>query len=143
MVTLSRSITIRARVDEVFRFLEDKAPFPEFWPNMIEVSEIRDLPNEDKHYHWTQKMAGLRFEGVGSRFESILNKKLVSKAETDTGSTITWLMEAHSGATDVTFQADYMITVPALGGLAEKVVVKLNERQADTMLADLKTLIEA
>ena len=143
MVTLSRSITIRARVDDVFRFLEDKAPFPEFLPKMIEVSEILDLHNGGKHYHWTQKMAGLRFEGEGSRFEPILNKKLVSKNETGTGSTITWLMEGHGDDTDLTFQADYKISVPVLGGLAEKVVLKLNEHEADTMLANLKTLIEA
>jgi hypothetical protein len=143
MATISRSTTIHARIDDVFSFLEDKAPFPEFLPKMIEVSETRDLPNRGKHHHWTRKMAGLRYEGARGQFEAVPNKKLVSENETGTGSTITWLMEGHGDNTDVTFQADYKISVPALGGLAEKVVLKLNGHEAETMLANLKTLIEA
>ena len=143
MVTISRSTTVHARIDDVFSFLEDKAPLPAFLPKMIEVSEIRDLPNRGTHHHWTRKMAGLRYEGHRGQFEAVPNKKLVSKNEAGTGSTITWLMEGHGDDTDVTFKADYKVSVPVPGRLAEKAVVELNEYETETMLANLKTLIEA
>jgi uncharacterized protein YndB with AHSA1/START domain len=143
MATLSRKTTIHARAEDVFDFLEDKTHVPEFWPSMIEVSDIRDLPNGGKHYHWAYKMAGLRFEGDSDEIEVIPNKKLVSKNEKGIESTITWLMEGHGDDTDVTFEVDYRVPVPVLGRLAEKVVVKLNENEADVMMANLKTQIEA
>jgi hypothetical protein len=88
-------------------------------------------------------MAGLRFEGDSDEIEVIPNKKLVSKNEKGIESTITWLMEGHGDDTDVTFEVDYRVPVPVLGRLAEKVVVKLNEHEADAMMANLKTQIEA
>ena len=143
MAKLSRKTTIHARANDVFDFLEDKTHIPEFWPSMLEVSDIRDLPNGGKHYHWAYKMAGLRFEGDSDEIEVIPNKKLVSKNEKGIESTITWLMEGHGDDTDVTFEVEYRVPVPVLGKLAEKVVVKLNENEADTMIANLKTQIEA
>jgi hypothetical protein len=45
MVTLSRSITIRARVDEVFRFLEDnKKPLPRGRGLKVDVKGIYQPP---------------------------------------------------------------------------------------------------
>jgi len=143
MATLTRKATIHAPAEKVFHFLEDKAHFPEFWPSMVEVTDVRDLPTGGKHYHWVYKMAGIRFEGDADEVEVVPNKKLVSKNEKGIESTITWLMEEHGKETELTFQADYRIPVPVLGKLAEKVVVKMNENEADTLMANIKTQIEA
>ena len=143
MAKLSRKTTIHARANDVFDFLEDKTHIPEFWPSMLEVSDIRELPNGGKHYHWAYKMAGLRFEGDSDEVEVIPNEKLVSKNDKGIESTITWLMEGHGDDTDVTFEVEYKVPVPVLGRLAEHVVVKLNEHEADAMIANLKTQIEA
>jgi uncharacterized membrane protein len=143
MAKLSRKTTIHARAEDVFNFLEDKTHVPEFWPSMIAVSDIRDLPNGGKQYHWIYKMAGLRFEGDSEEIEVIPNQKLVSKNKKGIESTITWLMEGHGDDTDLTFEVDYKVPVPVLGKLAEKIVVKLNENEADAMIANLKTQIEA
>ena len=143
MAKLSRSTTVHARVEDVFDFLEDKTHFPEFWPSMLDVSDIRDLPNGGKHFHWTYKMAGLRFEGDTEEIEVVPNKKLVGKNEKGIESTVTWLMDGHGEETDLTFEVDYNIPVPVLGKLAEKVVLKLNENEADAVIANVKTQIEA
>jgi carbon monoxide dehydrogenase subunit G len=129
MAKLNRKTTIHARAEDVFDFLEDKTHVPEFWPSMMEVSDIRDL-------------AGLRFEGDSEEIEVIPNKKLVSKNEKGIESTVTWLMEGHGDETDLSFEIEYKVPVPVLGKLAEKVVVKLNENEADTMIANLKAQIE-
>ena len=143
MAKLSRSTTIHARVDDVFHFLEDKTHFPEFWPSMMEVSDIKDLPNGGKQFHWVYKMAGLRFEGDTEEVEFVPNKKLVGKNEKGIESTVTWLLDGHGDDTDLTFEVDYNVPVPVLGKLAEKVVVKLNENEADAVIANIKTQIEA
>ena len=142
MAKVSRSTTVHRRVEDVFDFLEDKTHFPEFWPSMMDVSDVQNLPNGGKRFHWTYKMAGLRFEGDSDEIEVIPNRKLVSKNEKGIESTVTWLMDGHGEDTDLTFEVDYKVPVPVLGKLAEKVAVKLNENEADTMIANLKTQIE-
>jgi uncharacterized protein YndB with AHSA1/START domain len=143
MAKLSRTTTINKPVEDVFHFLEDKTHFPEFWPSMVEVSDIRDLPTGGKHFHWVYKMAGIRLEGDTEEVEVIPNKKMVGKNEKGIESTVTWLMEGHGGDTDLTFEVEYKVPVPVLGKLAEKVVVKLNEHEADALIANVKTQIEA
>jgi uncharacterized protein YndB with AHSA1/START domain len=142
MAKLSRRTTIHAPAEKVFHFLEDKTHFPEFWPSMMEVSDIRDLPNGGKHFHWTYKMAGVRFEGDTDEVEVVPNKKLVGRNEKGIESTITWLLDAHGEDTDLTFEADYKVPVPVLGRFAEKVIVKMNENEAETLLANLKAQVE-
>jgi ribosome-associated toxin RatA of RatAB toxin-antitoxin module len=143
MAKLSRTTTVHARADDVFHFLEDKTHFPEFWPSMMEVSDIRDLPNGGKQLHWKYKMAGLRLDGDSEEIEFIPNRKLVAKSQKGIESTVTWLLDGHGDDTDLTFEVDYKVPVPVLGKLAEKVVVKLNEHEADAVIANIKTQIEA
>jgi hypothetical protein len=52
-------------------------------------------------------------------------------------------MEEHGEDTDLIFEADYRIPMPVLGRLAEKVVVRMNENEADTLMANVKAQIEA
>jgi uncharacterized protein YndB with AHSA1/START domain len=143
MEKITRSTTVHAKVEDVFEYLEDKTHFPEFWPSMMEVSDVHDLPSGGKGYHWAYKMAGLRIEGDSEETEVIPNKKLVARNETGIESTVTWLMEGHGEDTDLTFEVEYEVPVPVLGRLAEKVVVKLNEHEADAVIANLKTRLEA
>jgi hypothetical protein len=109
---------------------------------MMEVSDIRDLPNGGKHFHWSYKMAGIRFEGDTDEVEVVPNKKLVGKNEKGIESTITWLLDEHGEDTDLTFEADYTVPVPVLGRFAEKVIVRMNENEAETLLANLKAQLE-
>lgn len=143
MAKLNRSTTIHAPAEEVFHFLEDKTHLPEFWPSMMEVSDIQDLPNGGKHYHWAYKMAGIRLEGDADEVDVIPNRKLVARNEKGIESTVTWAMEPRGDDTELTFEVEYKVPVPVLGKLAEHVIVKLNENEADTMIANLKTQIEA
>lgn len=143
MEKLVRRTTIHAPVEEVFHFLEDKTHLPEFWPSMVEVSNISDLPSGGKHFEWIYKMAGMKFNGVTDEVEVVRNRKIVGKNEKGIQSTVIWNFEEHGGDTDVIFEADYRVPVALVGRLAEKVIVKLNENEAEMMLANLKIQIEA
>ena len=43
----------------------------------------------------------------------------------------------------MTFEIEYTVPVPVLGKLAEAVIVKMNEREGDLVLANLKARMEA
>lgn len=143
MAKLIRSTTVHARAEDIFDFLGDKTHIPEFWPSMVDVSAIEDLPNGGKKYHWTYKLAGLRVEGDSEEVEIIPNRKLVSKNLRGMEGTVTWLLDEHGNNTEVTFEMDYKVPAPVLGKIKEKVARELNEHEADALIANLKSHLEA
>lgn len=142
MSKILHSTIIQAPAERVFQYLDDKTHFPEFWPSMIEVSDIRDLPNGGKHFHWVYKMAGLRFEGDTDDIEYVPNKKIVGRAEKGIESTITWKLDEHGGETELTFEANYNVPVPLVGKLAENILARINDNEAVALLANLKATLE-
>jgi hypothetical protein len=46
--------------------------------------------------------------------------------------------EAQSGSTKATLVAGYTVPLPLLGRIAEAIVVKVNEHEAEALLANLK-----
>jgi uncharacterized protein YndB with AHSA1/START domain len=142
MSKVLRKTTIHAPAEKVFQYLEDKKHFPEFWPSMMEVSDIKDLPTGGKHFHWVYKMAGVRFEGDTDEIEYIPNKKMVGQNLKGIESKITWELEPHGKDTELTFQAEYKVPIPLVGKLAENVVAKINDNEAVAMLANLKARLE-
>ncbi len=133
---------INAPAKEIFNYLEDKTHFPEFWPSMMEVSDIRDLPTGGKHFHWVYKMAGMRFEGDTDEIEYVPNKRMVGQNLKGIESTITWNLEERGEETELTFEAEYKVPVPLVGKLAENVVAKINDNEAVAMLANIKATLE-
>jgi uncharacterized protein YndB with AHSA1/START domain len=142
MAKVVRNTTIHAPAETVFEYLQDKTHFPEVWPSMIEVSDIRDLPSGGKHFHWVYKMAGLRFEGDTDENECIPNKKLVGYNEKGIESTVTWLLNEHEGDTELTFEAEYKVPVPLVGKIAENVLARINDNEAVALLANIKATLE-
>ena len=45
--------------------------------------------------------------------------------------------------TSTTFKVEYTVPIPVLGKLAEAVIVKMNDREGDLILANLKARMEA
>jgi hypothetical protein len=54
-----------------------------------------------------------------------------------------WNLEPADGGTRLTVEAEYRVPVPVLGRLAEALVVKMNEREGELILANLKARMEA
>ena len=110
---------------------------------MVEVKDVQRLPNGGHSYTWVYKMAGMRFEGTDQETEYVANQRIVSESKGGIQGTITWVSQAEDGRTGVTFQGEYTVPVPLLGKLAESILVKQNEREIDSLLANLKAKMEA
>ena len=87
-------------------------------------------------------MAGMSFEGTSEDTDVVQNKYIVSKTEGGIESVVTWTVEPGDGGSDVRFEAEYTVPIPLLGKLAEAFIVKLNENEADAILANLKSRME-
>jgi uncharacterized protein YndB with AHSA1/START domain len=143
MATIKKTIVIHAPLEKVFGYLTEPTNLPDIWPSMVEVKDIQQLPNGGTSFQWVYKMAGMRFEGVNQTTEYIANQRVVTKNETGIPSTFTWTYQPEQGGTKLTMETTYTMPVPLLGKLAEAAIVKLNEHEAETLLANLKAKMEA
>ncbi len=143
MATVSKSITINAPIEKVFKYTAEQSNLPEIWPSLVENKVVERLPNGGTKAQFVYKMAGMRFEGISEDTEFIPNQRVVSKTEGGVESEITWEYQPEGEATKVTFGGEYTVPIPLLGKLAEKFIVKQNENEAETILANLKARMEA
>jgi uncharacterized protein YndB with AHSA1/START domain len=142
MAAVNKQVVIQAPVDKVFDYMEQPTNVPEFWPSLLEVRDVEQFPDGRHRYKWVYKMAGMRFEGNTQEAEIIPNQRIVSENSGGIPSTITWTFEPEEGGTRVTFDAEYTVPIPLLGKLAEAIIVKQNEREAEALLSNLKDRIE-
>jgi uncharacterized protein YndB with AHSA1/START domain len=143
MARIKKTIKIDAPVEEVFGYVEEPANVPEYWPSVIEVKDVEPLPNGGTKYRWVYKMAGVRFEGSSEAMEYVPNQRTVTDNKGGVPGTITWTYEPEDGGTKVTFEAEYTVNVPLLRRLAESFLVKVNEQEAEAVLANVKAKMEA
>jgi carbon monoxide dehydrogenase subunit G len=143
MVELKRHIEINAPVEKVFDFIEDPENHLEIWPSMQEVRNVKELPEGGRTYDWTYKLAGINFKGTTKTTEFVNNERIVTVDEEGIKNTLTWEFHPYGEGTTLDVRMEYEIPVPVLGKLAEKVVVKMNENEADALLSNLKAVMEA
>lgn len=142
MAKIEKSILISAPVERVFAFMAMPENLPEIWPSLQEVRNVQPLPNGGYSYDWTYKMAGIRFEGHADWTEFIKDQRIVDHNESGIPSTFVWTYQAEDSGTRVAVSVDYSIPGAALGKLAEPVIHKMNEHEAETILANLKARME-
>jgi carbon monoxide dehydrogenase subunit G len=143
MAEIRRHIEIRAPVEKVFEFMEEPKNLVEIWPSMQEVRNVKEQPEGGQTYDWTYKMAGIKFKGSSKTLEFVENERSVVVNEEGIPSKLTWEYSPSGEGSSLDVHIEYQIPVPVLGKLAEKVVVKMNENEADTLLSNLKTVMEA
>ena len=123
MAKVEKAITISASVEKIFGYLREPTNLPEIWPSLVEVKDVRRLPNGGNSDRWVYKMLGIRFEGTSETIEYLANQRTVSKNKGGIGSIITWTFQPEAGGTKVTFNAEYTVPIPLLGKLAEALIV--------------------
>jgi uncharacterized membrane protein len=142
MANVKKSIVISAPAEKIFEYINVPTNLIEIWPSMVEAKDIQRLPNGGNSFRWVYKMAGMNFEGVSEDTDVVPNERIISKTEGGIESEVTWIIQPENGDSNVTFDAEYNVPIPLLGKLAEAFIVKLNENEAETILANLKSRME-
>jgi uncharacterized protein YndB with AHSA1/START domain len=138
MTKIIRTATISAPVRQVYEYVQDPRNWPEFWPGIIVITGVQSLPNGGYSGSFMYKMVGLVFNGEGRYTTVTPNKLLVIKTKGGVRSTIEWEFTGQKGDTSLTFTVDYRVPVPLLGKLAETIIVKMNEHEADLVMRNLQ-----
>ena len=108
---------------------------------MVEVKNATRKDDGTQTFDWEYKMAGLRFHGHCDTVKVDPHHSIELK-NTGIPSTFRWTYEARNGGVRITCDVEYAIPTPVLGKMAEAIVAKLNERELDTLLANIKSTVE-
>jgi len=138
-----KTITINAPVEKVFEYVDEPTNLLEIWPSMVEVKNVKRLPNGGTSFEWVYKMAGMRFKGTNEDTEYVPNQRVVSKTKGGIKSTLIWTFQPEDGRTKLTVEVEYIVPIPLIGKLAEAIIIKQNERETESLLANLKDRMEA
>ena len=142
MVKIKRTIHIDAPVEKVFEFANVPENLPEIWPSMVKVDNVKRSTTQGRDYDWQYKMAGMLFKGHSKTTEFVLNDLVVVENKEGIPSKFVWDYHAENGGTELELEVEYTVPVPLLGKVAEKLVRRINENEADVMLANLKAAME-
>jgi len=144
MKKLEKSVSINSPIDKVFNYISDPMNNTEWLPSMIEIKDV-DLKDEGvkTSYHWIYKMGGLKFSGESVCTEYATNKKIVVQSKGGIKSMWDWTFEQQESGTNTKLIVEYDIPIPVLGKLAEAIVLKQNNKEADQAMANLKKILES
>lgn len=142
MIKIKRDIHIDAPVEKVFEFANDPENLLEIWPSIMKVENIVGSKTKGRDYDWEYKMAGMPFHGHTETTEFVPNEHVVAENKEGIPSKFIWDYRPENGGTHLELEVQYSVPVPLLGKLAEKVIRRINENEADVMLANLKAVVE-
>lgn len=143
METVRKSVLIEAPVARAWEYMLDPAHLPEIWPSMVEVKNAEVRPDGSHSFDWTYRMAGIPFHGHCETIDVEAPRRRVTKNERGIPSTFRWGFEQRDGRAEVTMEVEYELPIPLFGRLAAPFLRRLNEREAETLLANLKARLEA
>ncbi|MEE9399746.1 MAG: SRPBCC family protein [Dehalococcoidales bacterium] len=141
MAKVNASITISTPVENVFAYIDETANGMEFIPS---ITDIRGIAGHGvgKRWGWTYKMMGLPLKGEAKVIEHIPNQRYVINTTGGITSTWTWTFKDNTGETKLQLEVEYTIPVPILGKMAERLVMRRNQREAEFAMANLKEGLE-
>lgn len=144
MSKVSASVVINKPVQEVFEYAASPVNGPAFIPNLNENTNIQpEQPGLGQTFDWRFNLAGVDLKGKAEVAEYEPPHKVVIKTTGDSNATWIYTFQEENGGTKVSAEVDYEIVESALQKVANKIVIdKLNQRTAEQMLENLKTILE-
>ncbi len=141
MPTINDSININAPVEKVFAYVTDPTNLAEW---MVSISDVTDLTGSGvgQHFQWKYRMAGIPLHGETTVGEHVPNERWVTDSEGGITSTFAFTFAPHESGTKLDVEVEYTIPVPVLGKLAEKLVLKRNQREMAMNNQNIKERLE-
>ena len=143
MIVVDKEVMVDAPIEKVYDYVSDPSNMVKYWPSVMETKDLKPLPNGGYRARWVYKMAGIRLKGTGEHTEVVPNQYLVIETKGGVRSKIFWTFRSWEDATKVTLTVEYKMPIPLLAELAEVIVAKMNDREGDLIMANLKVILEA
>ena len=145
MAKVSSSILINKPIDQVFDFAASPVNGPKFIPNLSENTNISpEEPGVGQTFEWHFNMFGVPLRGKAKVTEFKRPNKAV--IETSGAHKTSWVysFEKEDSGTKVTVDVEYELHENMIRKFIDKnVIEKMNQRSAQQMVENLKTILES
>jgi uncharacterized protein YndB with AHSA1/START domain len=142
MEKIRRNVFIEAPPARIFEYLDEPNHLLEIWPSMVEVANVEVMPDGGQSFDYTYKMAGVKFHGHSATTEVVRDRLRVFRNGGGLPSEFHWKFEPRANGTEFTLDVEYQIPGALLGRLAAPFLRRLNEREADALVGNLKERME-
>jgi len=143
MVTIEKDVWIETPRERVFEYMAVPENHLEVMPSLQDVRDVEELPNGGTEGAVTFKMVGIRndieFEDVTFDPPALRVYEMGGDLEGE----VRYRFEEEDGGTRFTYELDGSLPSRVLNKVLEPVARRYNEREMETMLANVKTLLEA
>jgi uncharacterized protein YndB with AHSA1/START domain len=138
-----KEIIVNTSLEKVFKYVENPGNWPEFWPSLVEITDVQALPDGGYHAKYEYKMAGRRFKGEGEFTDYVPNHWFVVSTKGGIHGKLTFTFRSFSEKprlyqTRVTLTIDYVIPIPLLGKIAEIIIRQMNDQEIGLALSNLQ-----
>ena len=142
MAKADKEIMIKAPLEKIFNFVIKPSNLLQIWPGLIDIKNEKLLPNGGYSAKWIYKMCGMQFHGNSEVTDIVPKYWFTSQTHGALESTITWTFRSKDSQTRVTLTADYRVPLPLVGRLTDIIVMKMNDKEADLLMENLRTRLE-
>jgi len=145
MPVMVLSTTINTTPEHVCQVIEAPSRLLEWVPNVTRVAEIQQTPQRmGDTFRATYSVLGLSFPTKYTVVDFARNKKITFKMEGALTGTFAWDVEPQGSSAKVEVRIDYVMKGGILGKAMNAMLVeRMNEKNAERMLENLKMLCEA
>lgn len=143
MAAIDKELIINAPPEKIFNFVIKSSNLTRPWPSLVEIKNEKLLPNGGYSANWMYKIAGIYLKGKSECLDVVPNKWFSVRIDGNVNSTMVWTFRAKDSIqTKVTITIDYQVHLPLFKRLAENYIVKMNEQEAELVLANLRLILE-
>jgi uncharacterized protein YndB with AHSA1/START domain len=142
MRKLVKSVEIAAPAARVYEFMTTPTNLPGIWPNLEAVGNVKRSADGAHSFDWTYRLVGFRFHGHSRSLEVRPNELVVNRADIGIPHTIRWTCEARGTTTRLGVELEYRIPTPVIGWIAEVLLARINERDLQRLLGNVKKALE-
>ena len=143
MATINKALVIKAPPDKIFDFVIKSSNLIRLWPSLLEITNEKSLPNGGYCANYKYKMAGITLNGKSECIEVVPGKMFSVRINGAVDCTMTWTIQPQDNLqTKVNITMDYQAHLPPFNCLAENIVAKMNERESEVILDNLREILE-
>jgi hypothetical protein len=143
MPVIEQSINLDIPVEVAYRYIINPAHLPEYCPNVDAVTDIRQINPWHTRFAMQFRMGGAHFEGRGD----IKDIQYPYRADVyfwgGVVASAVWKLQRVNNGVWITVKVEYKLPAPLLRKHRRADLIRENEETVATMLANLKTVLEA
>ncbi len=144
MAKVTKAIDIAAPAERIFGTLDDPKAMPIYVPAVTNVTDVLGTGNRvGDTFRVTYGLMGMHFDLKFTNTEHDPARRIARRFDGPMKGAMTFTLEPRGNSTSVEIDVDYEMSGGVLGKAVDKLLVeRMNEKNAERMLENLKMLME-